>query len=287
MILVVLVLAFGTLVVLELAALAGRRAWVEWKCGRRQVLVDEAFDTLVDALVFGTPIEAPVGRVRRRAFGLAALELIHELSGESCARLRALVEEAGLLDDAARRLRRSPRAFARRRAADGLGELRSPRLGPAFAAGREDRDPIVRVACARGLLRIPDLHRLDRILEILDRDALAEPVETATAFIALAEVKPEALVQLQSSARSPAVRWHAALVLARMRRAEALPALSDAIATPNAVIVSHAVHGIAAAGGGEAAALLEGLVAEPGRDAATRELAGRELARMEAVGGTA
>src|SRR5262249_49937346 len=139
----------------------------------------------------------------------------------------------------------------------------------------------------RGLLRIPELRRLDRILEVLDRDALAEQIETATAFIALAEVKPDALVQLHDSARSASVRWYAALVLARMQRAEALPALRDAIATPNDLIVSHAVHGIAAAGGAKAAALLEGLVADADHDTATRELAGRELARMQAAGETA
>ena len=287
MILVVLAVVFGTLVVLELAALAGRRAWVDWKCGRRQVLVDGAFETLVGALVDGNAVEPPVGRARRLAFRLAALELFSELSGGSRARLTRIVEEAGGADQAVRTLRRSPRAFARRKAADELGELRSRRAVPALEAGLDDRDPIVRVACARGLLRIPDLGRLDRILDVLDRDALAEPVEATAAFIALAEVKPEALVQLQGSARSPSVRWYAALVLARMKRAEALPALREALATPNALVVSYAVHGIAAAGGAEAAALLEGLVAEADRDAPIRELAGRELARMPAVGRTA
>ena len=287
MILVVLAVVFGALVVLELAAIAGRRAWVEWKCGRRQVFVEEACERLVGALVAGDAPEPPVGRARRLAFRLAVLELFSELSGDSRARLTRIVEEAGGVDHVLRTLRRSPRAFARRKAADELGGYRSRRAVPALEAGLDDRDPIVRVACARGLLRIPELRRLDRILAILDRDALAEPVETATAFIALAEVRPDALVELQSSAGSPTVRWHAALVLARMKRMEALPALSDAIATPNAVIVSHAVHGIAAAGGGEAAALLEGLVAEADRDAATRELAGRELARMHTAGTTA
>lgn len=285
--LVVVAVVFGTLVVLELAAIAGRRAWVEWKCGRRQVLVDGAFETLVGALVDGNAVEPPVGRARRLAFRLAARELFSELSGDSRARLTRIVEEAGGADQALRTLRRSPRAFARRTAADELAELRSRRAVSAFEAGLDDRDPIVRVACAHGLLRIPDLRRLDRILDVLDRDALAQEVETGAAFIALAEVRPEALVRLHSSARSPSVRWYAALVLARMKHAEALPSLRDAIATPNAVMVSHAVNGIAAAGGEEAAALLEGLVAEPDRDAAIRELAGRELARMHAVSGTA
>ena len=287
MILVVLAIVFGTLVVVELAALAGRRAWVQWKLGPRRRLIDAAFETLADALVFGTPIEPPVGRAGRRAFRLAALELLHQLSGESHARLAALVEDAGVLDDTVRELRRSPRVFARRRAADGLGELRNPRLVPVFEAGLDDRDPIVRVACARGLLRIPELGRLDRILEVLDRDALAEPVETATAFIALAEADPEALVRLHRSARSPTTRWHAALGLARMRRAEALPALRDALATRNSLIVTHAVHGIGATGGAEAVGLLEGVAADADRDAAIRELAGRELARLHATGGTA
>jgi HEAT repeat protein len=286
-ILVVLAVVFGTIVVLELVALAGRRAWVDWKLGRRQVLVEAALETLVDALVFDKAVDPPVGWAGRHAFRLAALELVRTLSGESRARLTRLVEEAGVVDQALGELRRSPRAFARRTAADELGEFRSRRAVAAFEAGLGDRDAIVRVACARGLLRIPELRRLDRILEVLDRDALAEQIETATAFIALAEVRPEALVQLYGSARSPSVRWYAALVLARMKRPEALPTLRDAIATPNALVVSHAVHEIAAAGGAEAAALLEGLAADTDHDAAIRELAGRELARMQAAEGTA
>ena len=66
MILVVLAVVFGTIVVLELVALAGRRAWVEWKLGRRQVLVDEACETLVDALVFGSAVDPPAGCSPRR-----------------------------------------------------------------------------------------------------------------------------------------------------------------------------------------------------------------------------
>jgi HEAT repeat protein len=286
-ILVVLAVVFGTIVVLELVALAGRRAWVDWKLGRRQVLVDAACATLVDALVFGSTVDPPAGWARRHAFRLAALELVRTLSGESRARLTQLVEDAGVVDQALRELRRSPRAFARRTAADELGEYRSRRAVSGFEAGLDDRDAIVRVACARGLLRIPELRRLDRILDVLDRDALAEQIETATAFIALAEVRPEALVRLYGSARSPSVRWYAALVLARMKRAEALPTLHDAIAAPNGLMVSHAVHGIAAAGGAEAAALLDGLVADASRDPAIRELAGRELARMRAAEGAA
>jgi HEAT repeat protein len=287
LILVVLTVVFATLVVLELAAIAGRRAWVEWKHGRRQRLVEAASETLVDALVLGTEVEPPVGRARTYAFRLAALELFSELAGDSRVRLTRLVEDAGVVDHALRTLRRSPRAFARRVAADQLGEFHSRRAVSAFEAGLDDRDAIVRVACARGLLRIPELRRLDRILDVLDRDGLAEPVETAAAFITLAGVNPEALARLHASARSPSVRWYAALVLARMGRADALPTLRDAIAAPNALMVSHAVHGIAAAGGPQAAALLEGLVADADRDAAVRELAGHELARLQAPGGVA
>jgi HEAT repeat protein len=287
LILVILTIVFGSLVVLELAALVARRAWLDWKLGPRQRLVHDAFEQLADALVFGTAIEAPAGRIRRRAFRLAALELFSPLSGESCARLARLVEDAGVVDDTVRALRRSPRAFARRRAADGLGELRSRRLAPALEAGLGDRDPIVRVACARSLLRIPELGRLDRILGVLDRDGLADPIETEWAFIALAEAAPDALVRLQDTANSARIRWYAALVLARAKREEALPTLREALATDNSLIVSHAVHGIAAVGGAKAGKVLVGVAADEARDAAVRELAGRELARLRTLGGTA
>jgi HEAT repeat protein len=283
-ILAVLAIGLAALVALELAGLAGRRAWLQWKLERRQPLVHEAFETLTAALVVGTPVEPPAGWARRHAFRLAALELNTALSGESCARLTRLVEDAGVLDQAIGELRRSPRVFARRTAADELGAHRSRRAAPAFEARLDDRDAIVRVACARGLLRIGALARLDRILEVLDGDALAEPVETTSAYIALAEVAPDELVRLHAAARSPNARSYAALVLARTHHEEALPALREALAADNALLVTQAIHGIAATGGARAAALLEELVEEPGRDAAIRELAGRELAHLHAVG---
>jgi HEAT repeat protein len=279
----VLAAVAGAVVVLELVALAGRRTWVHWKLGRRAPLADEALTALAEALVSGRPVERPPGRVRRLAFRLAALELFPALAGESRAQLTRLVDDAGLVDDAIRTLRRSPRAFARRRAADELGEIRSARAAPALAAGLADRDPIVRVACARGLALVGDTGELDRVQQALDRDAPAAPAEAASALVALAAAVPYRVARLQESARAPLARRLAALALAQTGDERAMPSLLQELAADNALLSFVAVRAIERVGGDEAIASLERVAADGARDAALREQAGRALAR--ATGG--
>jgi HEAT repeat protein len=274
--------ALGVVVVLELAALAGRRAWVHWRIGHRGALVDEAVTTLVDAVVLGTPVDPPAGRVRRRAFRLATLELLPALAGPSRDRLTWLVAEAGLDRDVRRTLERSPRAYARRTAADELGELGSAGSAAALRAGLEDRDAIVRIACVRGLARLPELSRLPRMVEILDRDAPTDPAGATSAMLALGAASPDALAELERSGRSSFARALAALALARAGDVRALPSLRAAAASDNTLVSSVAIHAIALVGGAEAAGSLESVLRDPDRDATLRELAGSEL---EALGG--
>jgi len=162
-------LILAAIIVAELIALAGRRAWVHWKTTRRAPLVDDAMTELADAIVTGVAPAAPVGRVRRRAFRLAALELFTALAGESRARLTRFVEELGLVDDVVRTLSRSRRAYARRTAADELAEIRSPQAVPILTRALADTDPMVRVVAVRGLASLPELSQLDRMLEAAHR----------------------------------------------------------------------------------------------------------------------
>jgi HEAT repeat protein len=275
-----LALILGGLLAVELLVLVGRRTWVHWKLGRRQVLADEALTVLAAALVTGVAPEPPRGRVRRRAFRLAALELFPVVRGSSRSGLCRLVEEAGLVDDALRTLRRSPRAFARRTAASELGEMRSARSAQALADRLDDRDPIVRVVCVDALAALRDLGRIDRMLSVLDREAARAPSEAAGALVRLAREAPQHVEELQRSGESLYARRLAALALAEVGEQCAMPSLLGELATENALLSSVALRAIARVGGAEAIATLEHVVVDMGRDAALREQAQHALERV-------
>jgi hypothetical protein len=280
----VLAVVGGVLIVVELLALVGRRAWVHWKFGRRRQLVDGALTVLADAVASGAALSRPVGRVSRRSFRLAALELFPVLAGESRERLTRVVDGLGLVDDAMRTLARSPRAFARRTSADELGEIRSARAAPAFVAGLDDRDAIVRVACVRGLVLIDELRPVERMLDVLERDSAAAPSEASSAMVTIARTKPEALAQLQTSG-SRFVAWLATLALARAGHAIAMPVLLVDLTAVNTLLGSVAVRAIEEVGGPEAIASLEQFVFDADNDAALRAQAGRALERLHAAEG--
>jgi hypothetical protein len=281
----ILALVLGGIVLLELIALVGRRMWAHWKLGRRRPMIDEAVVTLAEAIVADSVPQRPEGRLRRRAFRLAALEVFGVLAGGSRARLTRVVGELGLVEDVIRTLRRSPRAFARRTAADELAEIRSPLSAGALAAGLDDRDPIVRVACVRGLASLGELGRIERILSVLDRDSGATPASAASAMLALAGAAPESLAPLQGSARSPLARRLAALALAQAGEERAMPSLLGELAAENMLLSSVAVQAIERVGGAQAIASLEHVVADGDRDPALREQAMRALERVRPVGG--
>jgi HEAT repeat protein len=270
----------AAVIVAELVALAGRRSWVHWKLGRRQALVDDAISALADAVVAHGEIEPPQGRVNRRAFRLAALELFPVLAGSSRERLTRLAESAGLVGDVIKTLHRSPRAYARRTAADELAEIRSAQAAPALATGLGDVDPVVRVACVRGLAWLGDLTAIRRMLEVLNGDALRAPSEAESAMLALAQAAPESLVELEQSGSSRFARRLAALALASVGDKRAMPSVLGELAEENVLLSSVAVRAIEQVGGEEAVASLEHVLADGTRDASLRQQAARALERV-------
>jgi HEAT repeat protein len=273
-------IVLGGIIVVELVALVARRNWVHWKVGKRQVLVDGAITVLADAVVARRHVESPQGRVNRRAYRLAALELFPVLAGASRERLTRLAEETGLVDDVVRTLKKSPRAYARRTAADELGELRSKRGAAALTEGLGDVDPIVRVVCVRGLAWLGDVSELPRMLEVLDADSVRDPSEAESAMLALAAVAPQAVAELEHAGRSRFARRLAALALATAEDERALPALLGELAAENVLLSSVAVRAIEQVGGKDAVASLEGVLAAGDRDAALRDQAARALERV-------
>jgi HEAT repeat protein len=253
---------------------------VHWKLGRRQALVDDAISALADAVVAHGEIEPPQGRVNRRAFRLAALELFPVLAGSSRERLTRLAESAGLVGDVIKTLHRSPRAYARRTAADELAEIRSAQAAPALATGLGDVDPVVRVACVRGLAWLGDLTAIRRMLEVLNGDALRAPSEAESAMLALAQAAPESLVELEQSGSSRFARRLAALALASVGDKRAMPSVLGELAEENVLLSSVAVRAIEQVGGEEAVASLEHVLADGTRDASLRQQAARALERV-------
>jgi HEAT repeat protein len=246
--------------------------------------VEEALSVLADALVSGETPRRPEGRVRRRAYRLALLQLAPELAGASRARLTRLAEELGLVDDAMRTLR-SLRAYARRSAADELSVLASRRAVPPLAVRLADQDEIVRVVCVRGLAAAGAFDELESMLRVLERDARAAPGEAAAAMLALARHDPGALARLQDPGRAEFARRLAALVLAHTGDARALPSLLAELSTDNALTASISVRAIERVGGRDARAALERVAVDGGRDPALREQADRALGRLQAAGG--
>ena len=273
-------LILAGVIMAELLALIGRRSWVHWKLGRRQVLVDEATTALAEAVVARTEIDLPEGRVNRRAFRLAALELFPVLSGSSRERLTRLAEDSGLLADVIRTLHRSPRAYARRTAADELAEIRSAEAAPALVAGLGDVDPIVRVACVRGLAWLGDLTESRRMLEVLDGDSGRAPSEAESAMLALATAAPDTLVELEHSGSSRFARRLAALALATAGDKRAEASVLGGLAATNMLLASVAVRAVERVGGDGAVVFLEHVLADGTRDASLREQASRALERV-------
>jgi len=268
------------LILAELVALVCRRNWVHWKLGRRQTLVDDAISALADAVVAHGDVEPPQGRVNRRVLRLAALELFPVLAGSSRERLTRLAESTGLVHDVIRTLQRSPRAYARRTAADELAEIRSAEAAPALAAGLEDVDPVVRVACVRGLAWLGDLTELRRMLQVLDGDSLRAPSEAESAMLALARAAPESLVELEQSGSSRFARRLAALALATVGDKRAMPSVLGELAEENVLLSSVAVRAIERVGGEDAVASLEHVLADGSRDVSLRRQAARALERV-------
>jgi HEAT repeat protein len=276
-------LVVGVLVAAELAALVARRAWVHWKLGHRAVLVDDAISVLADALVTGELPGWPRDRTRRRAFRLAALEQFPVLAGDSRRRLTRIAEELGLVDDVIRTLRRSPRAYARRTATDELAEIGSATAVTALEAALADRDPIVRLTAVRALAALSELDRAEQMAQVLDRDTAAAPSASISAMLVVATCAPDVLAELQSAASSRFARRLASLALATVGDRRAMPSLVAELAADNTLLASVAVRALERVGGADAVGSLEGVVADPARDAALREEAEGALGRLQVV----
>jgi HEAT repeats len=146
---------------------------------------------------------APRKRAERRMFRTVAADLLLELEDPERARLAECLDSHGLVWDATRELR-SRFPAKRRRAADELALVRSPRSAPALQRALGDPDESVRLQSARALAELGEPEYADELLRALEHTRPSG--EAAAVLIALRERMPETLEELCWTTSSPDLR---------------------------------------------------------------------------------
>jgi HEAT repeat protein len=172
------------------------------------------------------------------------LETAHELAGGAFDRLAARFAEAGFIAEAERALR--SRVLLRRvRAAEIIGELGGSDSLPALRKGLQDREPLVRFACAHAVTRIGAEGLLGEVLVALAED------EGHFSQGALAEVLldsgPDAVTELRTllgEPRHPRRRRLIVVVLGELRAFDAVPELTAALHHADDELCARACHAL-------------------------------------------
>jgi HEAT repeat protein len=259
---VALVVVGALLLVNLLAAVAvrvtgGRRARRDAEAGPR---LREA----VAELSIGTrdTLPEPRSRHERRLLERAMLETAAEISGDAHERLAAEFGALGLAA-AARHDLRSRRTMRRVEAAEALGEMRVPESTGELLAGLEDRDSLVRFACARALTRIGAEDALGPIIAALTSDrhgaTTGEVVETLLDYgrPAIAE-----LLRLLAEEHDPEVQRVIVIALGELRAVDAVPQLVRLLRDDDDELSARSAHALGKIGdprsAGDLAALVTG-----------------------------
>jgi HEAT repeat protein len=229
---------------------------------RRDAEVESQLRTAVAELSIGSRdnLPPPGSRHERRLLERAMLEAAAELSGDAHERLAEQFGALGLAE-AARRDLRSRRAMRRVEAAEALGEMRVRESTGALVAGLEDRDPLVRFACAGALTRIGAEGVLLPIIVALASDrhgaTTGEVVETLLDYgrPAIAE-----LLGLLATERDPERRRVIAVALGELRAVDAVPELVKCLHEDDDELAARAAHALGKIGDPRSAADLAALV---------------------------
>jgi HEAT repeat protein len=229
---------------------------------RRDADVEPRVRAAVAELSIGTrdSLPPPGSRHERRLLERAMLESAAELSGDAHDRLAEQFAALGLAD-AARRDLRSRRAMRRVEAAEALGEMRVRDSAEALLAGLEDRDPLVRFACAGALTRIGAEDVLLPIITALTSDrhgaTTGEVVETLLDYgrPAIAE-----LLGLLAEEGDPEQRRVIAIALGELRAVDAVPELVRLLHDGDDELAARAAHALGKIGDPRSAADLAALV---------------------------
>jgi HEAT repeat protein len=259
--LAVALVVVGALLAVNLMTAVAVRVTGTWR-GRRDEEAESRLRAAVTELSIGTRDSLPPPRSRHERVLLerTMLEAAAELSGDAHERLAEQFDALGLAA-AARRDLRSRRVMRRVQAAEALGEMRVRESTDALLAGLEDRDRLVRFACAGALTRIGAEGVLGPIIAALtsgrDGATTGEVVETLLDYgrPAIAE-----LLGLLAEVPEPERRRVIAIALGELRAVEAVPELVHCLHDGDEELAARAAHALGKIGDPRSAVDLAALV---------------------------
>jgi HEAT repeat protein len=221
---------------------------------------------------------APAGRDERAVLLTVAIDALDDLLGAERARLVALLERLGYVDDAISGLR-ARRRVRRRRAAETLSAVGSPTAVSGLRAGLADSDALVRTTCARTLAEVGPEDAVPEITAIAGSDAPKVPGAAAAVVLALAEYRPAALAPLFDRDASTEVRFVALTLAGELRLPEYAPLLLACLDDPDDLAVA-AARGLGDIGEVDAAGRLREVMLDKRRGQAVRAAATAALGAL-------
>ena len=273
--------AMAALVGALLAGLVFMRARAQRRRTRLAAARERSERLIAERLVGGDRVTSPaeLGRLDRETLLDAGLATLLEVRGRERDRVAELLEEAGLADDEAAKLRGGRRA-QRRHAADRLGLIAGARTREALRPALADPDPLVRLAAARGLAEAGDGDEVLRSASAI-ADAATEQHAGAVAelVLALGDRAPATLGAFYAASQSAEVRRIVIAVVGELRLGEHVDLLRDALAGDDE-LAARAARGLGTIGDIESTSALVDVVADPRRSWFVRAAATTALGQL-------
>ncbi len=201
---------------------------------RESRLRPQAESAIASFLTDSGPVPAAVERGERATLLEVALEMLADLLGGERARLAALLEELGYVQQAisalstgrhGRSWRPARGSGVRRRAAELLAAVSPVVAVPALTVGLDDPDTNVRTTCARALAGLGGDDVTASVVAVAERDAIGAPGAAAEVVLALGRSRPQALAPLLGREAPPEAKAVAATVAGQLRLPEHAPLL--------------------------------------------------------------
>ena len=222
---------------------------------------------------------------QRRVLEAIALEMLFELRGGERTRLAEVLERAGVVDAACRRLA-SRRKRTSRRAADALSLFRSAQATAALVAALDHRDIWVRLGCARALAELADDEVVPAVAAVAADTAERLPGAVADLLLSLAVNAPTAIGEMIAAGPLELRRLGAA-VAGELRMAELAPLLRAAIGSDDDELAARAARGSGLIGDADAVPALLATLRDTARASFVRAAAAKAIGMVGDAGSVA